>query len=645
MGTKKLTTAIAATEINRHSALGMARSSRTRHNLVREQRLAEYLMANGNITETDLSIARDAQRGLDRPLSDIMVDRSLVTEDEMRHAFAQIHHLALVDDIKAPTSDLADALSAENAIALDCAPLLRSSGRIVIGVTNPVRIPKIRKALRNRTRPAFCLASREQITAATVAVYGIRMAREAEARAPQRTASRFFRAATIQRWGLATFAILATLLILAPRESLVTIFAIALIFFCLNLGLKALALAACLWGGSAKHLDIIQSESIPSTRPIVTILVALYKERSVAGTLVANLSKLEYPRERLDVILVTEVDDWTTRSTLAKATLPPWVRIVCVPPGTPRTKPRALNFALNFARGSIVGVYDAEDRPEPDQINRVVERFARAPSQLACVQGRLDYYNARHNGMSRCFAIEYATWFRVLLPGIQKSGLFVPLGGTTLFLKRKVLERLGAWDAHNVTEDADLGIRLAIHGYHTEILDTTTFEEANAAIWPWIKQRSRWQKGYLMTWAAAMRRPRRLLKSLGPLRFTGFQVQLAGAVFGNLCAPVIWSLLVLLLGMPHPVEPAMSPKALSAILALMLFGLSLSLALSFLATSPAHLRGLRPYAPLVEVYYALGTFAAWYAVFELATKPFHWSKTDHGQFGAVTPPEACADQA
>jgi cellulose synthase/poly-beta-1,6-N-acetylglucosamine synthase-like glycosyltransferase len=190
-----------------------------------------------------------------------------------------------------------------------------------------------------------------------------------------------------------------------------------------------------------------------------------------------------------------------------------------VPLGTLQTKPRALNYALSFAKGSIIGVYDAEDAPAPDQLHVVVNRFAQRGPEVVCLQGQLDFYNSHSNWLAHCFTVEYATWFRIMLPSLERLGLAIPLGGTTLFFRRDILESLGGWDAHNVTEDADLGIRLARHGYRTEIIDTVTQEEANARAWPWVKQRSHWLKGYAITYGVHMRSPLKLWRDLGAWRF------------------------------------------------------------------------------------------------------------------------------
>jgi cellulose synthase/poly-beta-1,6-N-acetylglucosamine synthase-like glycosyltransferase len=232
---------------------------------------------------------------------------------------------------------------------------------------------------------------------------------------------------------------------------------------------------------------------------------------------------------------------------------------------------------------------------------------------------------------------------------VQRMGLVVPLGGTTVFLRRESLEAVGRWDAHNVTEDAELGLRLARAGYRTEIVESTTFEEANAALLPWIRQRSRWQKGYLITWAAAMRQPGRLWRDLGAWRFLGLQVQIFGAVMGFLLAPLLWSFTLKPFGVWHPMDAVLSPFGYGLLATIMVTGLVGSIAISFFACRAPHLRHLRPIAPLVEPYYLFGTLSAWIALLELMARPFFWAKTNHGRYGAVPAdiaalPRAAIDQ-
>ncbi|WP_084861311.1 glycosyltransferase [Salibaculum halophilum] len=366
--------------------------------------------------------------------------------------------------------------------------------------------------------------------------------------------------------------------------------------------------------------------------PTVSVLVPLFKERDIATALIARLRRLDYPDQKLDICLVVERDDRLTRATVAHADLPRHMRVIEVPPGTLQTKPRALNYALNFARGTIVGVLDAEDAPDPAQIRMVVNRFAARDGRVACLQGRLDYYNSRANWLARCFTIEYATWFRIVLPGIQKLGLAVPLGGTTLFFRREILESLGGWDAHNVTEDADLGIRLARHGYRTEILETVTEEEANARAWPWVKQRSRWLKGYALTWAVHMRRPRQLWRDLGPRAFLGVQLLFLGTLSQFVLMPALWSLWLIALGLPHPLSGVVAgPVALA--LALLFIGAEvIGAGISALAVRDAGKPDLMKWAPTLHVYFPLAALAAYKGLLELASRPFYWDKTAHGIF-------------
>ncbi|MEX0339998.1 MAG: glycosyltransferase family 2 protein, partial [Arenibacterium sp.] len=298
--------------------------------------------------------------------------------------------------------------------------------------------------------------------------------------------------------------------------------------------------------------------------------------------------------------------------------------------GTLTTKPRAMNYALDFCKGDIVGIWDAEDAPASDQIEVITEAFANAPPDVVCLQGILDYYNPRSNWVSRCFTIEYATWFRVILPGIARLGLVVPLGGTTVFMKRSVLEELGGWDAHNVTEDADLGMRLCRKGYRTQTVDTVTYEEANCRPWPWVKQRSRWLKGFLVTYLVHMRNPAMLARDLGFWRFLSFQAFFLGTLGQFLLAPVMWSYWLLILGLPHPMAEAGMNGMIALAITLFLATEGLAWVAGLVAVSRSDRRFLIPFIPSMMFYFPLGTVAMLKALFELAVSPYFWDKTQHG---------------
>jgi len=597
--------------------------------------LAEILIQRGVLTPDDLLIALALQRHQNLQIGEILVSRGVVTETELLSALSIQHGTGIADlNNDPPDPALAHLLGASKAIALNAVVWRRAGSALVVVTNRPDRSLEIREAFaESGQRVIIALAGRDAVQDAQTVLYGTDLARIAEGRAPQDNSCRNIRPVQLARVvGLVAAGFLLGLL-LFPTATIVTVYSLAILVFAANVALKFAAAGAALRAERALDKAAKPASPPPLVRmPVVTILVPLFKENEVAGGLIANLSRLDYPPELLDVMLVVEEDDHLTREAIATCRLPSWMRAITVPPGHPRTKPRALNYALNFARGSVVGIYDAEDRPEPDQIRRVVRCFAALPPRVACLQGRLDYYNATHNWLSRCFTVEYATWFRLLLPGVQQLGLFVPLGGTTVFLRRHVLEKVGGWDAHNVTEDAELGLRLTRHGYDTEVIDTTTFEEANAAVWPWVKQRSRWLKGYLMTWISAMRHPRRLLRELGPRRFIGLQVQLLGAVLGFLLAPLLWSLALKPFGVRHPMDAVLSPIHYGILGVAFVAVLLVGMGISAMALRAPHLRRLRRWVPLVELYYPLATVASWLAASETMMRPFHWSKTAHGQF-------------
>ncbi|WP_071672712.1 glycosyltransferase family 2 protein [Nioella nitratireducens] len=610
-------------------------------------RLAEILRAQGLITAQDVSDALAQQAHLDLPIGEILVLQGRITEDQLLRALAtQFGTRLLPEEAQAPDAGLAHKLPASLAIRFSAVPLRMVGPALVVLTNRPDLGVDLRDGLEHDGPVLFAIATRHQMKQALTTIYGNDLIRLAEAYPADAMSCRTWRARkAMQRAALAGAAVLAVAL-WSPVALLIGIYAVALGIAGSNALLKWLAvheMSKQAPPAPPPGPDLAQDQR----DPVVTVMLPLFKEPDIAGHLVQRVARLDYPRELLDVLLLIEEGDSTTRDALARADLPFWMRAIIIPPGHPQTKPRAMNYGLNFARGSVVGVYDAEDAPEPDQLRKVVERFREVPPEVVCLQGQLDYYNPGHNWLSRCFTLEYATWFRLLLPGVQRLGLFVPLGGTTLFFRRTALEEMGAWDAHNVTEDADLGLRLARNGYKTEIVETTTFEEANAAPLPWVKQRSRWLKGYAMTWATHMRDPVQLWRDLGPRRFIGLQVQLLGTVFGFALAPVLWSLVIKLFGWPHPLDAVVPP---GGYLGLALFFLSTQM-LTFLATwratAQARHRRLRRWIPVLDVYFLLASAATLLGLLELLVSPFHWRKTAHGQFSgaAETAPPTQTDQS
>ncbi|MBI3702856.1 MAG: glycosyltransferase, partial [Rhizobiales bacterium] len=262
--------------------------------------------------------------------------------------------------------------------------------------------------------------------------------------------------------------------------------------------------------------------------PNYTVIAALYREAASVDGLLSAIERLDYPAEKLDVILAVEADDRDTRAAIAARGSRIPIAVIPVPPAGPRTKPKALNVALPFARGTFTVIYDAEDRPQPDQLRRALQAFRTGGDDLVCVQARLCIDNTADSWLTRLYTAEYAGQFDVFLPGLAALQLPLPLGGSSNHFHTATLREVGGWDPYNVTEDADLGMRLARFGYRSGVIDSTTYEEAPARFGPWLRQRTRWFKGWIQTWLVHMRQPRRLLRDLGLPGFLSFQLIVGG---------------------------------------------------------------------------------------------------------------------
>ena len=235
----------------------------------------------------------------------------------------------------------------------------------------------------------------------------------------------------------------------------------------------------------------------PKTLPVYTILLPVYKEAEVIKTLIKSLKKLDYPQDKLDIILLLEEDDKETLMA-AKSERPPvsW-RFLTLPDSLPKTKPKALNYGLHFARGEYLTIYDAEDIPDPDQLKKAILAFRTHDKDYVCFQAALNYFNKNENFLTRMFTLEYSYWFDCLIPGLYGLRLPIPLGGTSNHFDVRKLKQIGGWDPFNVTEDADLGMRASAEGYKVGVIASTTYEEANSNLGNWLRQRSRWVKGYM----------------------------------------------------------------------------------------------------------------------------------------------------
>jgi cellulose synthase/poly-beta-1,6-N-acetylglucosamine synthase-like glycosyltransferase len=379
------------------------------------------------------------------------------------------------------------------------------------------------------------------------------------------------------------------------------------------------------------HADI---HAIPDRDlPTYSVLVPLYREGRVLPELLEHLSRLSYPRDKLQIILLIEADDFETRNVLATLALAPQFEAVTIAPGYPRTKPKALNVGLARAVGEFCVIFDAEARPDLDQLRKAVAAFGQLPQWVVCIQAELQYWNPWTNWLTRCFSAEYAVHFSLVLRGLDRLRLPIPLGGTSNHFRTSALRELGGWDAYNVTEDADLGIRIARRGWAVRMMSSVTEEEANSQLGSWLRQRSRWIKGYMQTWLVHMRSPIQLWRELGTRQFLSLQLTLGFFTVTTVINPVFWLLTVLYLATGPRYVGALfpTPTLYLGITCLAVGNLLMVYYLMIGCMERGLHRAVRAML-FVPIYWALISAAAYRAIFQLArtSRRHYWELTEHG---------------
>lgn len=395
--------------------------------------------------------------------------------------------------------------------------------------------------------------------------------------------------------------------------------------------LSCVTLRACAAWSAAPPRPTPPPRRLDADMPVYTIVVALYREAAIVPDLLAALGRLFWPRAKLEVKLVCEEEDRTTLAALEALPLRSTIEIIRVPAIGPRTKPKALAYALPFCRGEIVALYDAEDRPHPMQLVEAWQALRTSDKTLACVQAPLSVSNRAESLVASSFAFEYAALFRGLLPWLAGRGLVLPLGGTSNHFRRAALEEVGGWDPYNVTEDADLGLRLGRFGYRTGLIGLPTLEEGPHRWSVWLPQRTRWFKGWMQTWLVHMRNPAALRRELGWRSFLACQVLFAGMIASALVYPVFvgtlaWICVVALLG-----------RELTTFHSTLFLVDSVNISLGYLAfltlgwkTLPPRERpGFIRIVLFTPLYWLMMSVAAWRALGQIFRDPHGWEKTPH----------------
>ena len=454
---------------------------------------------------------------------------------------------------------------------------------------------------------------------------------ELRKRQPEYSASTVF---TVPQLIFAFVVMSITLLAMAfePVNTLIVINAFISVFLLFNFGLRALLT----WVGGDKRFDnYVTDEEVANLKaadlPTYTVLVPMYKEAETLPHLAQALRNLDYPMSKLDIKIILEEDDEETIETAKSLALEGMFEIIRVPPSLPKTKPKACNYALNFARGELATIYDGEDAPEADQLKKVVAAFRKSSPNTAVIQARLNYFNVSENWLTRMFTMEYSLWFDFYLPALDALKIPIPLGGTSNHFKTKVLRELQGWDPYNVTEDCDLGVRLTQRNYRVGVVNSTTYEEANNEVHNWIRQRSRWLKGYMQTYLVHMRRPLHFYKTLGHVGFWGFQFFIGGTILSVLLMPFLIAIFIVWLITQTTVFNAIYPASLLYInLINLLVGNAFLIQLFMLSGFKRHYYKLMPWALTVPGYWFLMSWAAFKGLWQLIFNPFYWEKTNHG---------------
>ncbi|WP_448613754.1 glycosyltransferase [Modestobacter sp. URMC 112] len=605
-------------------------------------RLGEVLVEHGVLTEQRLAEALDQHVRVGAPLGAVLLARGWVTRRELYVALAEVWgaDMAFVDPVEVD-EDLARLFPAavlaretwlplrverdgDGELQVVVATAGRPSAHVAEEVVQRTGIGRVRQVVTTDwdVQRALRTVWRDDLVHDAVSALAERR--------PDESASTVF---VWQQVALAAAVLAGTLVsaVLWPSTTVLVLVAALNVAVALAVGAKAVISTI---GTAWETVEQVTGDEVAALDdadlPVYTILVPVYREAGIVGLLMRNLADLDYPREKLEILLLLEEDDPETLSAALAAAPPDIVRIVVVPHSLPKTKPRACNVGLAFARGEYVVIYDAEDRPDADQLKKSLVAFAKGGDDLVCVQAALNYFNARENLLTRMFTLEYSSWFDYTLAGLDRLRLPIPLGGTSNHFRTDMLRDLGGWDPYNVTEDADLGIRASARGHRVAVVNSTTYEEANMAVGNWIRQRSRWIKGYMQTVLVHTRHPWRLLRSVGVRQTAGFALLVGGTPLMFLATPWLYALFVAELVRPGILLPALPPWLVTVSLGNLLLGNGVIVYLSLLAGFKRRTYELVPFALLSPLYWLLHSVAAYKGAWQLLTRPFYWEKTDHG---------------
>ncbi len=598
--------------------------------------MAQMLLKSGLVTEEELQVATLEYSRTGDPLGDILVAHGAISEDTLVAALSEQYQMQRVGltDFE-PDLDLAQRLPEPLAQSFQAIPVAATDGEVILAVARPLdkeQTEAAEAALGTKVRTL--LANRTELDQVIQRVHSAQyseLSTQALLEARPHESAHVVVSPAQKAFFLFMVVAIVVCAVIWPMNTLIVLVGICSVLYLVVSLYKFRLTLKALGGHLETDVSDAQLQALDErTLPVYTILVPLYREAGIVERLVRDINALDYPRTRLDVKLLCEEDDEETIDKIRDLELPPHFHLVVVPDSQPKTKPKACNYGLMLSNGKYCVIFDAEDRPDPDQLKKAVIAFDEVNPNVVCVQAKLNHFNQDQNLLTAWFANEYSMHFELVLPAMGAAESPIPLGGTSNHFITAKLRELGAWDPFNVTEDADLGMRLHREGYRTAMIDSTTLEEANSNVPNWIRQRSRWNKGYIQTWLVHMRNPVALLSQTGIRGFTSFNLTL-GSAFLLLINPIFWGLTTLYIltqaGFIEQLFPGIIFYAASAML---FVGNFVFVYLNVAGSLHRGEFGLTRTALLSPLYWGLMSWAAWKGFIQLFTNPFYWEKTEHG---------------
>jgi cellulose synthase/poly-beta-1,6-N-acetylglucosamine synthase-like glycosyltransferase len=602
--------------------------------------LTERLFDKGFITEADIERAKKIQSETGGDIGWIIASMGRLNRLQLYSTISEVTGLPFVTDPERLRThadiDLLYRLNYDDLIQHQFMPFSMSDGILAIATSRPGNAA-MHAFCRNRfgcRLVAELLVTDLDITRMTARTYRIRLAQDAVLklfkRNPEQSARKVFTQSQVWLFGGLLLCGIAWAAF-DPRAAFISVMVFLQLCFVLSIGMKVVLSIA---GARNEISQPITPQEVAalndSDLPVYTVLVPVFKEPEVVHQLIDGIKNLDYPQHKLDIILLLEENDPETLHAAMKAHPPSNWRLIVVPDCQPKTKPKACNIGLYFARGEYLVIYDAEDVPEPNQLKASIVAFKKNGPEYVCFQAALNYFNANENFLTRMFCLEYSYWFDYLVPGLDRLKLPIPLGGTSNHFDIAKLRRLGGWDPFNTTEDCDLGLRATAEGMKVGFINSTTYEEANTNLGNWIRQRSRWCKGYMQSYLVFIRHPIALIRTIGMKNFLAFNLFVGGTVMTFLSTPPLWALSIFWLFFAGRFENPLPDWLLVVTMLNLIIGNLLGIYLNMLAVFVRKNYALLPFALLNPLYWILHSIAAYKALGQLFTKPFYWEKTQHG---------------